>query len=69
MIEELDTVALLIDRPDLSLRKGQVGAVVAAYGEGEAFEVEFVDDEGATYAMATFPTDQLLKLYHDVKAA
>lgn len=69
MIEELDVVALLIDRADLGLRKGQVGAVVCSYGEGKAFEVEFVDDEGETYALETFAPEQLLKLYHDVRAA
>jgi hypothetical protein len=69
MIEELDVVALLIDRADLGLRKGQVGTVVSSYGEGKAFEVEFVDDEGETYAIETFAPEQLLKLYHDVKAA
>jgi len=69
MIEELDVVALLIDRADLGLRKGQVGTVVCRYGEGQAFEVEFVDDDGETYALETFAPEQLLKLYHDVKAA
>ncbi len=69
MIEELDVVALLIDRSDLGLRKGQVGTVVSSYGEGKALDVEFVDDDGATYALETFAPEQLLKLYHDVKAA
>lgn len=69
MINELDTVALLVDRPDLNLRKGEMGAVVAVLGEREAFEVEFVDDEGFTYGQAAFPAADLLKLHHRAKAA
>lgn len=69
MLAELDVVALLVDRPDLNLSKGQVGAIVACLGNNEAFEVEFVDQEGYTYGMATFPADQLLKLHHRAEAA
>ena len=46
MLDELDVVALLIDRPDLGLSKGQTGTIVCVYGKHEAFEVEFVDDDG-----------------------
>lgn len=69
MIDELDVVALLIDRPDLKLAKGSVGTVVAVYGEAEAFEVEFVDPDGATYDLETFRPDELLKLHHRAEAA
>ncbi len=69
MLDELDTVALLIDRPDLNLSKGQVGTVVSRLGEDEAFEVEFVDGEGYTYGLATFRAEELLKLHHRAEAA
>ncbi|MFT4253075.1 MAG: DUF4926 domain-containing protein [Caulobacter sp.] len=69
MINELDTVALLIDRPDLKLRKGEMGTVVDVLGKGEAFQVEFVDDEGYTYGFETFAPGELLKLHHRAKAA
>ena len=69
MIDELDVVALLVDRPDLKLAKGSVGAVVSRHGEGEAFEVEFVDPDGYTYGLGTFRADDLLKLHHRAEAA
>lgn len=69
MFDELDVVALLIDRPDLGLSKGQTGTIVSVYGEHEAFEVEFVDDGGVTYGLATFSPEELLKLHFKAKAA
>jgi hypothetical protein len=53
MIRELDTVVLTRDIPELSLVKGDVGAVVHSYADGEAFEVEFVAAEGKTVAVLT----------------
>jgi len=69
MLEELDVVALLTNRPDLGLGKGQVGAIVCRLGDGEAYEVEFVDDQGYTYGMGTFRAEELLKLHHRAEAA
>ena len=69
MIEELDTVALLVDRPEAGLEKGLMGAVVGVHGRHEAFEVEFVDDEGHTFGIETFKPDELLKLHRRAKAA
>ncbi|SFI91376.1 DUF4926 domain-containing protein [Caulobacter sp. UNC279MFTsu5.1] len=68
MLDELDVVALLVDRPDLGLSKGQTGTIVCVYGKREAFEVEFVDDDGFTYGLETFRPEELLKL-HFTKAA
>jgi hypothetical protein len=42
MIRELETVVLLHDVPPHRLKSGDVGAVVHRYGDGTAFEVEFV---------------------------
>lgn len=69
MLDERDIVALLIDRPDLGLDKGQTGTIVSVYGKHEAFEVEFVDDDGFTYGLATFRPHELLKLHFKAKAA
>ena len=52
-IREFDTVVLAHDLPDLSLKAGDVGAVVHVYPGGDAFEVEFVAGEGETVALAT----------------
>jgi hypothetical protein len=54
----LDVVALLRDLPDESLVRGQVGTVVELL-DG-AYEVEFSDDEGKTYAMLAVNPDNLL---------
>jgi hypothetical protein len=53
MIAELDVVVLKKGLPEYGLQKGDVGAVVHRYAEGDAFEVEFVTAEGKTVAVAT----------------
>jgi len=58
----LDVVALLTDLPSHGLRRGQVGTVVELLGG--AWEVEFSDDDGRTYAQAALAPDQLLVLHH-----
>jgi Domain of unknown function (DUF4926) len=58
----LDVVALLTDLPSHGLRRGQVGTVVEMLGG--AWEVEFSDDDGSTYAQAALAPDQLLVLHH-----
>ena len=58
----LDVVALLSDLPTHGLLRGQVGTVVELLDR--AYEVEFSDDEGKTYAELALPADQLLILHH-----
>jgi Domain of unknown function (DUF4926) len=55
----LDVVALITDRPDLGLHRGQVVTIVEVYEPG-VFEVEFSDVRGQTYALATLEADQLI---------
>jgi hypothetical protein len=62
-IAVLNVVALLINVPELGLVRGQVGTVVEQLGEG-AFEVEFSDDHGRTYADAALSADVLLVLHY-----
>ena len=45
-IKLFDSVALSADLPEENLRRGQIGAVVEIYNDGEAFEVEFVNKNG-----------------------
>ena len=70
-IKEYDLV--VIDR-DLSathtetkqpilLRKGQVGTVLMDF-DGEAFLIDFADEQGITYAMETVPAEQLIPLLY-----
>lgn len=60
----LDVVALLNDAPDEKLVRGQVGTVVEELG-GDAFEVEFSDNEGRAYAILALRADQVLVLHHE----
>jgi hypothetical protein len=52
-IKELDCVALTRDVPKNGLKRGDVGKAVLVHGNGEAFEVEFVDYHGSTIALLT----------------
>ena len=58
----LDVVALLTDVPAFGLVRGQVGTIVELLDD--AYEVEFVDDEGKTYAELALAPEQLLVLHH-----
>jgi hypothetical protein len=58
----LDVVALLADVPSQGLLRGQVGTVVELL-DG-AYEVEFSDDEGKTYADLALTPELLLVLHH-----
>ena len=62
-IHLLDVVALTEDIPDRGLLRGQVGTVVESLGSG-AFEVEFVDNDGRTYATVPLNIRQLLVLHY-----
>lgn len=63
-IEMHSVVALLEDLPEHGLVRGQVGMVVEICAE-DVFEVEFSDDQGATYAMVALKAEQLMKLIHE----
>lgn len=64
----LDVVALLEDLPARGLVRGQVGTIVEKLGP-DAFEVEFSDNEGRTYASLALRSGQFLVLHHEVIAA
>ena len=63
-IEDLDVVALLRDRPEEGLERGQSGTVVLTHGAGEAFEVEFIlhPCRPGSSAVASVRAEDLLKL-------
>ena len=62
-IRVLDVVALTEDIPDRNLLRGQVGTVVESLGPG-VFEVEFVDNDGRTYATLPLRASQLFVLHY-----
>jgi hypothetical protein len=58
-INELDVVMLTTPLPDEGLEAGAIGTVVHVFHTPRtAYEVEFVDDDGTTAAMATLTRDQ-----------
>jgi hypothetical protein len=68
-IRLLDVVALTEDLPERGLVRGQVGTVVEELAS-DAYEVEFCDDEGRTYASVGIRREKLIVLhYQPAKAA
>ena len=62
-IKLLDVVALTEDLAERGLLRGQVGTVVEALAP-DVFEVEFIDNDGRTYASLSLKGDQLMLLRH-----
>lgn len=62
-IQTLDVVALTEDIPAHDLRRGQVGTVVETLSS-DIFEVEFIDNDGRTYATLALQSRQLLVLHY-----
>lgn len=58
-----DVVALLEERSEHGLQRGQVGTLVEQY-ETDVFEVEFCNTQGETYALVTLNTAQLMLLHY-----
>jgi hypothetical protein len=63
-VKLLDVVALLDDKPSEGLAAGQVGTVGEILAPG-VFEVEFLDTEGRTCALAELKREELLVLKHE----
>ncbi len=66
-VKLFDSVVLLEDLPEANLSRGNVGAIVEVYKDGEAFEVEFVASDGSTYGLATLRPHQFLVLEREPK--
>ena len=64
-IKPFAVVALLEDKPEHGLRRGQVGTVVDPLATG-VFEVEFSDNEGRTYATLALRSAEIMILHHDL---
>jgi hypothetical protein len=62
-LKQYDVVALLEDVPAEKLIRGHVGTIIEIYAP-DAFEVEFSDNEGRTYAMCALRADQLMALHY-----
>ena len=64
-IKLLDVVALMQDVPEHNLKRGEVGTVVEILSNGEAFEVEFSDNNGQMSKCLSFLASQLKVLRHE----
>jgi hypothetical protein len=60
-IKLLDVVALTTNLPKHSLLRGEIGTVIECYSDN-AFEIEFVAQDGYTYALVTLRGDQIIPL-------
>ena len=58
-MKELDLVALARDIPEHGLARGDLGTIVHAYSDGEAYEVEFVLASGETVALLTLEAEDI----------
>jgi hypothetical protein len=58
-IKEHERVVLTSNVPAEGLEAGDVGTVVHIYGDGEAYEVEFVTLDGHTAAVVTLEAGQV----------
>ena len=59
----LDVVVLTVDLPERQLVRGQVGTIVELLDDN-AYEVEFSDDQGRTYASLALRQAQFMVLHH-----
>jgi hypothetical protein len=59
MLAEHSIVVLESDMPDAGLHAGDVGAIVHVHGQGNSYEVEFVDGDGTTIALMTLDSNQV----------
>ena len=64
-INLLDVVALTTDLPEYKLYRGQVGTVVEVLADGDAFEVEFSDQNGRTYESVGLRDTQIMVLHFE----
>lgn len=68
-----DTVALnenitakqFMTNKTIIIPRGQVGTIVEIYPENRAFEVEFSDENGQTYALLSLNPEKFILLYYD----
>jgi hypothetical protein len=63
-VKLLDVVALTDDLPECELQSGQVGTVVEFLAP-DVYEVEFIDNDGRTYAELAVRADKLLVLHYE----
>ncbi|SHR99614.1 Uncharacterised protein [Mycobacteroides abscessus subsp. abscessus] len=59
MFREYEVVVLARDLPAEGLTAGCIGTIVYVYGDDHTYEVEFIDADGTTIAVATVAADDI----------
>ena len=62
LTENIKTWQFMTEK-EIILPRGQMGTVVEEYHNGAAFEVEFSDNNGQTYALVSIEAEKLMLLY------
>lgn len=64
-IKLLDVVALTQDISEHNLKRGDIGTVVEILSNGNAYEVEFSNDNGQMYKCTSFSASQLTVFHQE----
>lgn len=64
LTKNMKTTQFMTDK-EVILPRGQVGIVVEIYEQGKAFEVEFDNKNGQTYALVSLELEKLMLLHTD----
>lgn len=64
LTENITTNQFMTDKK-IVIPRGQVGIIIEIYPEENAFEVEFSDSNGQTYALLSLSVEQFIILYYD----
>jgi len=62
-VNQFDVVELIVDLPPHALYAGMQGTVLDVHGDGEAYEVEFSDEQGRTLNFLALPAEQFMVVW------
>ncbi len=63
LVDVFDVVELIEDMPGHGLSSGMQGTILDVYAEGQAFEVEFSDQDGTPLAILAVNREQFLVVW------
>ncbi len=58
-----DVIELIVDLPHQGLYAGMQGTVLDVHGDGNAFEVEFSDEQGRVLCFLSLPPEQFMLVW------
>lgn len=62
-VDLFDVVELIVDVPQRALHAGVQGTVLDIHGDGEAFEVEFSDEQGRVLSFLALSAEQFVVIW------